>query len=141
MKLAIRQLSLRLQGFTLDIEVDLQHARTAIFGPSGAGKHRSWKPLPGCADQTLQTSHSMINYSTTAGKIIRCQFASGGWVMFRNTIRCFPICQSSAISFSDATASQKITRLSSTISSSFWTSDIYSIVMSVRFRVVRINVS
>jgi molybdate transport system ATP-binding protein len=38
MKLAIRQLSLRLQGFTLDIDVDLQHARTAIFGPSGAGK-------------------------------------------------------------------------------------------------------
>ena len=33
--------------------------------------------------------------------------------MFRNTIRCFPICQSSAISFSEATASQKITRLSS----------------------------
>ena|SRR5438874_4931041 len=33
--------------------------------------------------------------------------------MFRNRIRCFPICQSSAISFSEATASQKITRLSS----------------------------
>ena len=38
MKLAIRQLSLRLQQFTLGIDVDLQHARTAIFGPSGAGK-------------------------------------------------------------------------------------------------------
>jgi molybdate transport system ATP-binding protein len=38
MKLAIRQLSLRLQGFTLGVDVDLQHARTAIFGPSGAGK-------------------------------------------------------------------------------------------------------
>jgi molybdate transport system ATP-binding protein len=38
MKLAIRQLSLRLQQFTLDVDVDLQHARTAIFGPSGAGK-------------------------------------------------------------------------------------------------------
>jgi molybdate transport system ATP-binding protein len=38
MKLAIRQLSLRLQQFTLDIDVDIQHARTAIFGPSGAGK-------------------------------------------------------------------------------------------------------
>ena len=39
--------------------------------------------------------------------------------MFRNTTRCFLICQSNAISFSEATASQKITRLSSTISSSF----------------------
>jgi molybdate transport system ATP-binding protein len=38
MKLAIRQLSLRLQGFTLGVDVELQHARTAIFGPSGAGK-------------------------------------------------------------------------------------------------------
>jgi molybdate transport system ATP-binding protein len=38
MKLAIRQLSLRLQQFTLGIDVDLQHARTVIFGPSGAGK-------------------------------------------------------------------------------------------------------
>ena len=33
--------------------------------------------------------------------------------MCRNTIRCFRICQSSAISFTEATASQKITRLSS----------------------------
>lgn len=38
MKLAIRQLSLRLQPFTLGVDVDLQHPRTAIFGPSGAGK-------------------------------------------------------------------------------------------------------
>jgi molybdate transport system ATP-binding protein len=38
MKLAIRQLSLRLQEFTLGVDVDIQHARTAIFGPSGAGK-------------------------------------------------------------------------------------------------------
>jgi molybdate transport system ATP-binding protein len=38
MKLAIRHLSLRLQQFTLGVDVDLQYARTAIFGPSGAGK-------------------------------------------------------------------------------------------------------
>ena len=38
MKLAIRQLSLRLQQFTLAVDVDIQDARTAIFGPSGAGK-------------------------------------------------------------------------------------------------------
>ena len=61
--------------------------------------------------------------------------------MFRNTIRCSLICQSSAISFTGAMASQKITRLSSITSSIFWRSDIYSIVTSVRFRVVRINVS
>jgi molybdate transport system ATP-binding protein len=36
---------------------------------------------------------------------------SGGWAMFRNTIRCSPICQFSAISFTGATANQKITRL------------------------------
>ena len=61
--------------------------------------------------------------------------------MFRNTIRCSPICQSSAISFTGATAIQKITRLSSITSSIFWRSDIYWIVTSVRFRAVRINVS
>jgi len=77
-------------------------------------KHRSWKSLPGFVDQTPQKSRSMINYSMTGGKIIRCQSACGGWAMFRNTIRCFPICRSSAISFTEATASQKITRLSST---------------------------
>ena len=38
MKLEIRQLSLRLEQFTLEVNVDLENARTAIFGPSGAGK-------------------------------------------------------------------------------------------------------
>src|SRR5215467_8259667 len=38
MKLVIRELSLRLQQFTLGVDVDIQQARTAIFGPSGAGK-------------------------------------------------------------------------------------------------------
>ena len=38
MKLEIRTLSLRLQQFTLEVNVDLQNARTGIFGPSGAGK-------------------------------------------------------------------------------------------------------
>jgi hypothetical protein len=41
-------------------------------------KHRSWKPLPGFANQTPQKSRLMINYSTIAGEIIRCQFAFGG---------------------------------------------------------------
>lgn len=38
MKLEIRQLSLRLEQFSLEVDVDLQNARTGIFGPSGAGK-------------------------------------------------------------------------------------------------------
>jgi len=38
MKLEIRALSLRLEQFTLELNVDLQNARTGIFGPSGAGK-------------------------------------------------------------------------------------------------------
>ena len=38
MKLGIRQLTLRFQQFTLGVDIDLQHDRTAIFGPSGAGK-------------------------------------------------------------------------------------------------------
>jgi len=38
MKLEIRELSLRLEQFTLELNVDLQNARTGIFGPSGAGK-------------------------------------------------------------------------------------------------------
>jgi len=38
MKLEIQRLSLRLQQFALDINVDLHSARTGIFGPSGAGK-------------------------------------------------------------------------------------------------------
>jgi molybdate transport system ATP-binding protein len=38
MKLEIRALSLRLEQFTLELNVDLRNARTGIFGPSGAGK-------------------------------------------------------------------------------------------------------
>jgi len=38
MKLEIRALSLRLEQFTLELNVELQNARTGIFGPSGAGK-------------------------------------------------------------------------------------------------------
>jgi molybdate transport system ATP-binding protein len=38
MKLEIRQLSLRLEQFALEINADLQNARTGIFGPSGSGK-------------------------------------------------------------------------------------------------------
>lgn len=38
MKLEIRQLSLRLEQFSLEANVDLENTRTAIFGPSGAGK-------------------------------------------------------------------------------------------------------
>lgn len=38
MKLEIRTLCLRLEQFDLEVNVDLQNARTGIFGPSGAGK-------------------------------------------------------------------------------------------------------
>src|SRR5262245_16626145 len=38
MKLEIRQLTLRLKQFTLEVNADLHYARTGIFGPSGAGK-------------------------------------------------------------------------------------------------------
>jgi len=38
MKLEIQRLSLRLQQFALEINIDLHSARTGIFGPSGAGK-------------------------------------------------------------------------------------------------------
>src|SRR5262245_32501145 len=38
MKLEIRQLSLPLKQFALEVNADLQCARTGIFGPSGAGK-------------------------------------------------------------------------------------------------------
>ena len=38
MKLEIRELSLRLEQFTLEVNTDLQNARTGFFGPSGAGK-------------------------------------------------------------------------------------------------------
>jgi molybdate transport system ATP-binding protein len=38
MKLEIRRLSLRLEQFALELNVDLHNARTGIFGSSGAGK-------------------------------------------------------------------------------------------------------
>jgi molybdate transport system ATP-binding protein len=38
MKLEIQRLSLRLEQFALELNVDLHNARTGIFGPSGAGK-------------------------------------------------------------------------------------------------------
>jgi ABC-type molybdate transport system ATPase subunit len=77
MKLAIRQLSLRLQQFTLGVDVDLQHARTAIFGPSGAGKTSLLETIAGLRRPDTAKISFMVNYSTTAREIIRCQFASG----------------------------------------------------------------
>ena len=38
MKLRLKNLSLMLADFTLEVEVELQSQVTAIFGPSGAGK-------------------------------------------------------------------------------------------------------
>jgi molybdate transport system ATP-binding protein len=38
MNLEIRQLTLHLKQFTLEVNADLRYARTGIFGPSGAGK-------------------------------------------------------------------------------------------------------
>jgi len=38
MKLEIRQLVLPLEQFAIELDVDLDNARTAIFGPSGSGK-------------------------------------------------------------------------------------------------------
>ena len=38
MKLEVRNLRLPLSEFTLELEGDITSTRTAIFGPSGAGK-------------------------------------------------------------------------------------------------------
>jgi ABC-type molybdate transport system ATPase subunit len=141
MKLAIRQLSLRLQQFTLGVDVDLQHARTAIFGPSGAGKTSLLETIAGLRkpDTAKISFNDQLFDDSGRNYALPVRLRKLGYVPQYDSL--FPICQSSAISFTGATASQKITRLSSVTSSIFWTSDIYSIVTSVRFRVVRINVS
>jgi len=54
MKLEIRRLSLRLEQFTLKIDVDLQRERTGIFGPSGAGKTSLLESIAGL--RTPQTA-------------------------------------------------------------------------------------
>ena len=54
MKLEIRRLSLRLEQFTLKIDVDLQNERTGIFGPSGAGKTSLLESIAGL--RMLQTA-------------------------------------------------------------------------------------
>ena len=50
MKLEIRQLSLRLEQFTLEANVDLHSARTGIFGPSGSGKTSLLETIAGLRD-------------------------------------------------------------------------------------------
>jgi len=54
MKLEIRRLSVRLEQFTLKIDVDLQNERTGIFGPSGAGKTSLLESIAGL--RTPQTA-------------------------------------------------------------------------------------
>ena len=119
MKLAIRQLSLRLQPFTLGVDVDLQHARTAIFGPSGAGKTSLLETIAGLRkpDSGNISFNGQLFDDSGRNYSLSVRLRRLGYVPQYYSL--FPICQSRAISFTGATASQKITRLSSTTSSSF----------------------
>jgi len=67
MKLEIRQLSLRLEQFTLEVDVDLQNARTGIFGPSGAGKTSFLETIAGLRKpETARISMDGRLYENTA---------------------------------------------------------------------------
>jgi molybdate transport system ATP-binding protein len=67
MKLEIRRLSLRLEQFTLKIDVDLQRERTGIFGPSGAGKTSLLESIAGLrTPQTAMISLDGRLYENTA---------------------------------------------------------------------------
>ena len=67
MKLEIRRLSLRLEQFTLKIDVDLQKERTGIFGPSGAGKTSLLESIAGLrTPQTAMISLDGRLYENTA---------------------------------------------------------------------------
>ena len=59
MKLEIRQLSLPLERFALKVDVDLLNARTAIFGPSGAGKTSLLETIAGL--RRPETAHIVLN--------------------------------------------------------------------------------
>src|SRR5215472_11982230 len=67
MKLEIRRLSLRLEQFTLKVDVDLQKERTGIFGPSGAGKTSLLESIAGLrTPQTAMISLDGRLYENTA---------------------------------------------------------------------------
>ena len=67
MKLEIRRLSLRLEQFTLKVDVDLQRERTGIFGPSGAGKTSLLESIAGLrTPQTAMISLDGRLYENTA---------------------------------------------------------------------------
>jgi ABC-type molybdate transport system, ATPase component len=104
-------------------------------------KHRSWKPLPGCANQTPQNisfngqlfDDSGRNYS------LPVRLRRLGYVPQYDSL--FPHLSVQRNLLYGSNGKPKDHTLEFHTSSIFWTSDIYSIVTSVRFRVVRINVS
>jgi molybdate transport system ATP-binding protein len=59
MKLEIHQLSLPLEEFTLEVNVDLHNARTGIFGPSGSGKTSLLEAIAGL--RKPQTAQITLN--------------------------------------------------------------------------------
>jgi len=103
-----------------------------IFGPSGAGKTTLLETIAGLRRPDTARISFMINYSTTAGKLFAAvRLRRLGYVPQYDSL--FPHLSVERNLLFGSTASQKITHLSSIISSIFWTSDIYSIVTSVAF--------
>jgi molybdate transport system ATP-binding protein len=67
MKLEIRQLSLPLEEFTLEVNVDIYNARTGIFGPSGSGKTSLLEAIAGLRKpQTAQITLNEQLFENTA---------------------------------------------------------------------------
>ena len=82
MKLEIRRLSLRLEQFALEVNVDLQNARTGIFGPSGAGKTSLLEVIAGLRrpERARICLNDQLFYDTVSGYSLPVRLRKIGYV-------------------------------------------------------------
>ena len=72
MRLSIRNLSVPLDRFALEVDADFSHARTAIFGPSGGGKTSLLETIAGLRKpRTAEITFDGQSFENTARRFSR----------------------------------------------------------------------
>ena len=88
MKLELRKVCLPLSEFALEIDTEMSAERTAIFGPSGAGKTSLLERIAGLRAASCELVR--FNGVTFADSVRCCSLGNVGSVMCRRMIRFFP---------------------------------------------------